>query len=184
MLKKIRNLEVIVDSLLIPPENVYMPRIPSHWKYSEVYIQKKYFQLFWKQLAVAGISHHLLSAICLEQFPDLISPIKLFTPISLFLLFFMCTQVFPTRFLFLMYCSFSEVSQVPCFSLYKIASKWYITISNQIASFSRWIPPWYPIIYLNPATSSLEIISDHIDWGLKTKRLPHPYPLTFFRCQP
>lgn len=95
----------------------------------------------------------------------------------------MCIQVFLTSFLFLIYCSFSEVSQVPFFSLYKIASKWYITISNQIASFSLWIPPWYPIIYLNPATSSLEIISDHIDWGRKTKRLPHPYPHIFFRCQ-
>lgn len=54
MLKKIRNLEVIVDSLLIPPENVYMhvyPVIESTVRS----IFKKYFQLFWKQLAVAGI---------------------------------------------------------------------------------------------------------------------------------
>lgn len=79
MLKKIRNLGFIVDSLLIPPENVHMHIYPVIESIVRS-IFKKYFQLFWKQLLQES-SHHLLSAICLEQSPDLISPIKLFTPI-------------------------------------------------------------------------------------------------------
>lgn len=54
MLKKIRNLGFIVDSLLIPPENVHMHIYPVIESIVRS-IFKKYFQLFWKQLAIAGI---------------------------------------------------------------------------------------------------------------------------------
>lgn len=145
---------------------------------------KKYFQLFWKQLAVSRFTppppvstmpttvswSHLSSQAVYSHLPVLPAchvhpglPVKLSVSYVLFLF---------RSFL----CAF--------FSLYKTVSKWYITTSNQIASCSLWMPPWYPIIYLNPITISLEIVSDHIDWGLKTKRLPtHPHPHTYFRCQ-
>lgn len=117
---KNRILGFILDSLLTPPDNVFMHIYPVIQS-TDRSTFKKHFQLFWKQFAVSGIKPQPSSTICQQKSPDLISPARLFTCISLYLLLDTYAQVFLISFLFLMYCSYSEVSQFHFFLFIKLS---------------------------------------------------------------